>query len=45
MNPHASAWLDQSCSKPNELGNYKSLPGNYATSVVTRFIGLKGIFG
>ena len=32
------------CLKPNELGNYKSLAGNYATGVVARFIGLKGYF-
>jgi len=33
-----------SCLKPNELGNYKNLAGNYATGVVARFIGLKGDF-
>ena len=26
--------------QPNELGNYKSLAGNYATGVVARSIGL-----
>ncbi len=30
---------ENSCKGPNELGNYKSLAGNYATGVVARFIG------
>jgi len=30
--------------KPNKLGNYTSLSGNYATGVVARFIGLKRDF-